>query len=212
MCGFARVVQGRQRPFANGEVICHCSSIMLPVEHRFRVQDYYRLAETGILRPEVLVELLNGMIYDMPPRGSFHCGLVRRLSRIVNAGANGRWLVSIHHPVRLDDHSEPVPDVALLRPLPSDYSDRHPGPDDVFLLIEVSDIMLGYDRAEKIPAYGRSGIAEVWIVNLNNATVEVYRDPHLTGYGSRTVLEAGDKVAPQAFPDAVVDIAELVRR
>jgi Uma2 family endonuclease len=71
---------------------------------------------------------------------------------------------------------------------------------------------LDYDREEKIPAYGRAGIAEVWIVNLNNATLEVYRDPHFTGYGSKTVLSAGDQVAPQAFPDAVVDVAELLKR
>jgi Uma2 family endonuclease len=80
------------------------------------------------------------------------------------------------------------------------------------LLIEVSDTTLAYDREEKIPAYGRAGIAEVWMVNLNNASLEVYRDPHFTGYGSKTVLGAGDEVAPQAFPDAGVPVAELVRR
>ena len=102
--------------------------------------------------------------------------------------------------MRLDDQSEPEPDFLLLKPSADDYTGRHPQPDDVFLLIEVSDTTLAYDREEKIPAYGRAGIAEVWIVNLNNASLEIYRDPHFTGYGSKTVLGAGDAVAPQMFP------------
>jgi Uma2 family endonuclease len=84
-------------------------------------------------------------------------------------------------------------------------------PNDVFLLIEVSDSTLDYDREEKLPAYGRSGITEVWIVNLNDSIIEVYRDPHFTGYGSKTVFAAGDQVAPQAFPDAVITGWELRR-
>ena len=81
----------------------------------------------------------------------------------------------------------------------------------MFLLIEVSDSTLDYDREEKIPAYGRAGIAEVWIVNLASPGVEVYRDPHFTGYGSKTILLPGDQIAPQAFPDAVVNVAELLK-
>jgi len=82
----------------------------------------------------------------------------------------------------------------------------------VFLLIEVSDSALEADQAEKLPVYGRAGVAEVWIVNLNDATIEVYREPHSTGYGSKTVLRAGGTIAPLAFPDAAVDVAELLKR
>ena len=181
-------------------------------DHRFKVQEYYRMAETGILRPDARVELFNGRIIDMSPIGPFHGGLVKCLIRIYTRLAQGRWQVAAQDPLRLDDHSEPEPDFMLLRPSPDDYKGRHPRPDDVFLLIEVSDTTLDYDREEKIPAYARAGIAEVWIVNLNNASVEVYRDPHFTGYGSKTVLAAGDQVAPQAYPDAVVNVAELLRR
>ena len=181
-------------------------------DHRFKVQEYYRMAETGILRPDARVELFNGRIIDMSPIGPFHGGLVKCLIRIYTRLAQGRWQVAAQDPLRLDDHSEPEPDFMLLRPSPDDYKGRHPRPDDVFLLIEVSDTTLDYDREEKIPAYGRAGIAEVWIVNLNNVSVEVYRDPHFTGYGSKTVLAAGDQVAPQAYPDAVVNVAELLRR
>ena len=55
-------------------------------------------------------------------------------------------------------------------------------------------------------------MAEVWIVNLNELTIEVYREPHFTGYGSKTVLHPGDQAVPQVFPDAAVDVGELLKR
>ena len=181
-------------------------------EHRFKVQEYYRMAETGVLRPDARVELLEGRIIDRSPIGPLHGGLVNRLIRIYTQLSQGRWQASAQNPLRLDDHSEPEPDFQLLKPSPDDYTNRHPQPDEVFLLVEVSDSTLAYDREEKLPAYGRAGVAEVWIVNLLEGTLEVYRDPHFTGYGSQTVLRPGDQAAPHAFPDAVVEVAELLKR
>ena len=186
--------------------------MLVQAQHRFNVKEYYRMAETGVLRPDARVELLDGRIIDMSPIGPFHGGLVKRLSRIFNLMAKGRWMVSTQDPLHLDAHSEPEPDVMLLKPAADDYTSRHPQPDDVFLLIEVSDTTLDYDRGEKLPAYGRAGVAEVWIVNLHDATVEIYREPHFTGYGFKTVRHVGDQAAPQAFPDAALDVAELLKR
>jgi Uma2 family endonuclease len=186
--------------------------MQVQAQHRFNVQEYYRMAEAGVLRPDARVELLDGRIIDMSPTGPFHGGVVKRLSRILNLKAKGRWMVSTQDPVHLDNRSEPEPDVMLLKPSPDDYTSRHPRPDDVFLLIEVSDTTLDYDREEKLPAYGRAGVAEVWIVNLHDATVEIYRGPHFTGYGSKTILHAGDQATPQAFPDVAMDVAELLKR
>src|SRR5665213_224454 len=175
--------------------------MLVQTQHRFTVEDYYRMAETGVLKPDARVELLDGKIIDMSPIGPFHGGLVKRLSRLFNLKSKGRWIVSTQGPVRLDDRSEPEPDVMLLKPSPDDYTTRHPVASDVLLLIEVSDSTLDYDRGEKLPAYGRSGISEVWIVNLNEGTIEVYREPHFTGYGSKIVLQGNDEAAPGAFPD-----------
>jgi Uma2 family endonuclease len=186
--------------------------MFVQTKHRFSVKEYYRMSETGVLRPDARVELLNGEIIDMSPIGPFHGGLVNRLVRLFTKNANGRWIVSAQNPLRLDDHSEPEPDVMLLKPAADDYTSRHPRPDDVFLLIEVSDTTLDYDRTEKLPAYGRAGVAEVWIVNLNDSTIEAYREPHFTGYGSKTLLRAGDTIAPLAFPDAALDVAELLKK
>lgn len=170
------------------------------------------MAETGVLRPDARVELLNGEIIDMSPIGPFHGGVTDYLNEIFTTASKGRWRTRVQNPLRLDDHSEPQPDVMLLKPAPDFYRQRHPQPEDVFLLIEVSDSTLAADQAEKLPAYGRAGVAEMWIVNLNELTIEVYREPHFTGYGSKTIVRAGDTIAPLAFPDAVVDVTELLKK
>jgi hypothetical protein len=121
-------------------------------------------------------------------------------------------LLSVQDPVRLDDYTEPQPDLMLLQPRDDFYRSRHPEPEDVLLLIEVSDSTLETDHDIKLPIYGRAGIMEVWIVNLDERTLEVYREPHYTGYAQIQVLRAGDTVAPALFPDAVIAVADLLRR
>ncbi len=180
--------------------------------HRFSVKEYYRMAETGLLRPDARVELLDGRIIDMSPIGPLHGGVVNRLDRLFQRCSHDRWLVSVQNAVHLDELSEPQPDLMLLRPVADDYASRHPGSEDVFLLIEVSDSTLETDRGEKLPAYGRAGIAEVWIVNLIDGTVEVYREPHFAGYASAQILHEGDTIAPARFPDAVIEVSKLLRR
>ncbi len=170
------------------------------------------MAETGVLRPDARVELLDGEIIDMSPIGSFHGGVTNYLNEIFTAASKRRWVTAVQNPVRLDEHSEPQPDLVLLKPSPDFYRRQHPQPADVFLLIEVSDGSLTADREAKLPVYGSAGIAEVWIVNLIDQTIEVYRDPHFTGYGSKTILRAGEKATPQAFPDVTVDVAESLKR
>jgi Uma2 family endonuclease len=178
--------------------------------HRFTVAEYYRMAETGLLRPDARVELLDGKIIDMPPIGSFHGGSVNRLVELFVKMSDDRWQVSAQNPIRLSNYSEPQPDLALLKRSPDFYAKRHPGPEDVFLVIEVADSSLSTDRNDKLPAYGNSGVPELWIVNLQDKVVEVCREPHYTGYASRQVFRAGQTVSPQAFSDAVIDVSALM--
>jgi Uma2 family endonuclease len=184
--------------------------MLAPTKHRFNVKEYYRMAETGVLQPDARVELLNGEIIDTSPIGPFHGGVTNYLNEIFTAASKGRWMTSVQNPVRLDDHSEPQPDLVLLKPTPDFYRRQHPQPADVYLLIEVSDSSLITDREAKLPVYGRTGIAEVWIVNLIDQTVEVYREPRFAGYALKSILRAGDQAKPQAFPDVEVDVAELL--
>src|SRR5947208_322206 len=144
--------------------------MLVQAQHRFSVADYYRMAETGLLKPDARVELLDGRIIDMSPIGPFHGGSVNRLIRLFGKLSNGRWLVSAQYPVHLNEYSEPDPDLMLLKPVSDDYTSRHPRPEDVFLLVEVADTSMAFDREEKMPAYGASGISEVWILNLPEKT------------------------------------------
>ena len=186
----------------------------MPVQtqHRFNVEEYYRMAESGVLRPDARVELLAGKVLDMSPIGPFHGEVTTYLTEVFAAASKGRWRTRVQNSLRLDEHSEPQPDLVLAKPIAETYRLRHPRPEEVYLLIEVADTSLETDREEKLPIYGRAGVPEVWIVNLGELTVEIYREPNFTGYGSKTVLRAGDQARPLAFPDVAVDVAELLKR
>jgi len=183
-----------------------------PALHRFSAEEYHRLGELGFLSPEARVELIDGAIHDMSPIGPLHGGVVNRLIRFFGDKAKKRWIVSAQNPVGLDKFSEPQPDIVLLKPAPDDYVSHHPAPDDVYLLIEVADRSLDFDRSKKLQIYARAGISEFWIVNLQDSTIEVYREPHFTGYENKVILHAGHKAAPAIFPDAAIDVAELLRK
>lgn len=182
------------------------------MRHHFTVDDYYRMAKAGLFAPERRVELLEGQIIDMMPIGPFHSGVVNRLSRYFNSICNGRWLVTTQNPVRLERYSELQPDVVLVSPAADDYILRHPTPEDVLLLVEVADSSVEYDEGAKLAAYGKAGIAEYWVVNLQEQQVQIYRDPHYTGYARTVVLKPGEIASPAAFPDVQVDIAALLHR
>jgi Uma2 family endonuclease len=98
----------------------------------------------------------------------------------------------------------------LLRPREDFYTTRHPEAADVLLLIEVADSTLQRDRRVKIPLYARVGIREVWLVDLTTPRLEIHREPRADGYGNVRVFARGERVAPEAFPDLSLDMAELV--
>jgi Uma2 family endonuclease len=180
--------------------------------HRFNVTEYYRMAEVGVLKWGDHDELLNGVVMDPFRITPLHASITHQIAELFLRLPENSCIVSARNPVRLDDHNELQPDVTLLKHAPHYYREHHPGPDDLLLLVEVADGSLDYDREDKLPVYGRAGAPEVWIVNLNDLTVEIYREPHFNGYGSRTILRAGDQARPLAFPDVAVDVAELLKR
>ena len=175
------------------------------------VEEYYRLADEGVFGPDARVELLDGEIIEMLPIGPFHARSTRWLVNYFARLGEGRWLVDAQHPVRLSNSSEPQPDFVLIRSLDEEYKTRHPTPEDVFLLVEVSDSSLRFDQSRKLAAYAKAGVKEYWIVNLVKRWVEIHRDPSPDGtYESVTRKHNGDLIAPEAFPDATVRVADLV--
>ena len=111
----------------------------------------------------------------MAPIGAPHLGMINRLTQLLSALLAGRGLVSVQNPVRLDDGSEPEPDVAVLKPRADDYGSATPRPEDVLLLAEVADPTLRDDRDVRTPLYAESGIPECWLVDIIGRVLEVYR-------------------------------------
>src|SRR5437868_5933402 len=153
-----------------------------PSPRLFTVSEYYRMGKAGVFKEDDRVELIEGEIIQMPPIGNRHSSCVLRLNRLLCPALLGRALVNIQNPVRLDERSEAVPDVLVLKPRPDDYSTGHPRPEDTLLLVEVSDSSLSYDRGRKLPLYARQGVPEVWVVELPNALISVHHGPTKDGY------------------------------
>ena len=177
---------------------------------RFTVDDYYAMAEAGILTHDERVELINGEIIEMSPIGDRHAYSVDEIIDLFFAQLRSRARVRCQNPVRLDGLREIQPDIAILRLRDDLYSTGHPGPADVFLLIEVSDSTLAYDRNVKLPMYANAGIPEIWIVNIPNGVVEVYMDPTAGEYRTRRVFRSEETVSPSSFPDVSLPVSRIV--
>jgi Uma2 family endonuclease len=177
----------------------------------FTVEEYHRMAAAGVLREDDRVELIEGEIVEMSPIGNAHAVVVKRLNRWFHRNTGDRTLVGVQDPIRVGDHSEPQPDVMLLRPQKDDYAGGHPGPEDVFLAVEVADTSLTYDHDIKIPFYARAGIAEAWLVDIPGKVIEVHRTPGPDGYADVRRVPAGQSVSPLSFPDATLPVDELFR-
>ena len=180
------------------------------VRHRFSVEDYHRMAQAGILGEDDRVELIDGEIMEMAPIGPAHAGTVLRLTTLLGQRLQGQALVSVQNPIRLGEHSEPQPDLCLLRPRHDYYRSSHPTAADVLLLIEVAEASAEYDREVKVPLYGRHGVGEVWLVDLGEGVIEVYRGPGAEGYGEVMVVGRGQTLSPLAFPDLGLSAEELL--
>ncbi len=174
----------------------------VPLRRRsFTVEEYHRIGEAGVLGEDDRVELIEGEIVAMSPIGSLHATCVRRLIRLFSRGVRERAIVDVQNPIRLGEHSEPQPDLALLKPRPDFYAQAHPGPADVLLVVKVAETSAEVDRAVKVPLYAQAGIPEVWLVDLAAERIEVYRRPSSQGYQDVQTVRRGERVAPVTFPD-----------
>ncbi|HVR97514.1 MAG TPA: Uma2 family endonuclease [Thermoanaerobaculia bacterium] len=173
------------------------------------VDEYHRMAEAGIVSENIRVELIEGEIAEMAAIGNRHATCVRKLIRQLE-GLGSQALLDVQDPVRLGHWSEPQPDAVLLRYREDFYTGQPPTPQDVLLLVEVADIFLSFDRGTKVPLYARSGVREVWIINLDADEIEVYRQPSETGYGEVRRFRKGDTLSPEALPDLVLEVSSLL--
>ena len=179
-------------------------------KRKFTVAEYYRMAEVGILHHTERVELLDGEIIVMAPIGIPHATGVRRMERVLHQALGDAAAISVQNPVHLDDHSEPEPDIALLRFREDDYATAHPGPADTLVVVEVSDSTLDFDREIKSKRYAAAGIPEMWVMNLPGDCIDRLDQPGPAGYARHTVFRRGDKISPATLPDLELAVANLL--
>jgi Uma2 family endonuclease len=180
-----------------------------PTRRRFTVDEYHQMAKVGILGEDERVELIDGEIVVMSPIGRKHANRVRRIIRLFSDLTGQAAILDVQNPVELGEHSEPQPDVVLLRPRP-DFYETPPTAADILLLVEVSDTTAQYDRSEKVPLYARSGVPEVWLADLPQDVLLVYRDPTPDGYRTIRVAQRGEQIAALAFPDRPIAVADIL--
>lgn len=186
---------------------------MLPagtIRHRFTAEEYRKMGEVGILHEDARVELIGGEIVEMDPIGTRHLTCVIALTHLLVALSEGKYFVSVQNPISVGDGDEPQPDLSLLRERPRPDAEAPPGPEDIMLLVEVSDTTLAYDRNVKLPLYASVGIPEVWIVDLKGEAVEVYAIPQEGRYTRTHRHRRGDEVRSETAPDLKLPVAEIL--
>jgi Uma2 family endonuclease len=184
--------------------------IARPAPFRLTVPRYKKMIEVGILDENDKVELIRGELVAKMPIGNPHAACVNRLNRNLIRGVGDRAVVGIQNPVQLAD-SMPEPDVSVLAPRADDYAATAPTPADVFLIIEVADSSLDYDRNTKGPLYAENGIAEYWIANLVDRCLEVHRRPRPDGtYADVRTFRPGDTADVAALPGVTVDVSDIL--
>ncbi len=144
--------------------------------YRLTVEQYHRMSEGGVFDPDNRVELLDGILVRKMPPNPPHATSVRKTARQLHGVGPDQWIISVQQPITLKE-SEPEPDVSVVEGPDERYINRHPGPHDTLLVIEVGDSSLLADRRFKGALYAQAKIPIYWIINLVDEVIEVDTSP-----------------------------------
>jgi Uma2 family endonuclease len=166
-----------------------------PVLYRISVDEYDRMVAAGVFSDDPRIELIEGLLVKKMPKKPPHVVATAKLERLLARVLPPRWHIRKEDPLRIPDFNEPEPDLAIVAGVLEDYGARHPGPDEVALIVEVSESTLAIDRGDKLSAYATGGVPMYWIVNLVDRRIEVYTQPGPGGYQLRQDFTPGLDVA-----------------
>ncbi|MFN2413099.1 MAG: Uma2 family endonuclease [Pyrinomonadaceae bacterium] len=182
-----------------------------PKPFQWTVKQYYKMADLGYFQGR-RVELINGEIIEMAPMKSPHAVAITLLVEVLSEKFGERFSVRSQLPLRLDEKSEPEPDIAIVKGKARDYSESHPN--HASLIVEVSNSTLRFDRGEKAGLYAQFGIADYWILNLKDRCLEVCREPSsddgIFFYAERFVVDSGSEISPLAKPKTKIMVADIL--
>ncbi len=186
------------------------SETYFPHSYRFTIEDWHKIEEMGLFSPETQAELIEGEIIEMGPIDSSCTEHVNQLNHLFNKRITSSEIVSVQNPVILNNYFEPQPDLTVLRHEPDFYSEKHPTPEDILLLIEVSDSTLVYDRNDKKWLYARCNILEYWVVNLKDDCIEVHLNPHAQDYALIHIMRRGEIITPSKLPHISLAVSDIL--
>jgi Uma2 family endonuclease len=178
---------------------------------RFSREAYHRMIDTGLIDPESRVELIDGEFFMMLPISPPQGGCTSRLAEFFTHCIPQSLQCRVQMPIVAGDHSEPQPDIAIVRRRDDDYMTAHPTPSDVALLVEVSDSSLLFDLGRKLDLYASSGIPEYWVVDVEDKSIHIHRSPAGKAYNDTAKVTAGATVTPLEAPACQLAIDWLFR-
>jgi Uma2 family endonuclease len=174
---------------------------------KWSIADWHELIESGVLA-ERRVELLEGEIIEMSPEGAMHSSTNYSVAEYFRDLLRDRAIIREAHPITLDN-SEPEPDIAIVNSPYTNYFTRHPYPQDIYWLVEISNQTLKSDLEKKSIIYARNGITEYWVIDLVNKQLVVHTQPINNFYSQIQTLTSGT-ITPQAFPALAIAINRLL--
>lgn len=174
------------------------------------VEKYDLMIESGVFDENDQIELLNGVIVEKMPKGTKHATLNDIIATRLIQTLGEEVCVKNQNPIWLDEFSEPEPDIVLAKPPFERYFEKHPTPDDILLILEIADSSLGYDRNTKGLAYSRAGILQYILINVQEKTLEDYREPGADGFQSKQTLRAGQTFRLVAFPEISLSVNDFL--
>lgn len=182
---------------------------------RFTRLEYDKLIDLGVFQPGESIELLGGHLVVAEPHGARHYTAIVKTAKVLQAVFGTASYVRIQGPIRLDDESEPEPDVAVVPGTVEDYGHEHPA--RAVLVVEVAESSLTFDRDYKGSLYARGRVPDYWVLNLLDRVLEVYREPCADAatpfgwrYAQREVHGVSATVAPLAVPTARAAVSQLL--
>ncbi len=176
----------------------------------WNVREYHSLMEKGVLNPEERIELIQGQLITMSPKGTLHTSATRRISKTLSISLANKAAIYTQDPIQLNDYSEPEPDVSVVKFDPLDYVSHHPQAEEVYLLIEVADSSLEYDCQVKAQLYAQSGINDYWVIDVRDRKLFLFRKPHQSDYKIKQILTENESINLLSFPDICLSISELL--
>jgi len=171
-----------------------------PHRYPISIEMFHQMIEAGVIASDGRVELIEGELYELPEKGGRHARCVNFLSAFFISTFSGKFDVRVQEPIISVAHSQPRPDIAIVRR----RIDRAPGtiPDaeDVVMIVEVSENTASFDRERKLPNYAAAGVPETWLVDLRAGCVEVHYGPTADGYNTLKIYRRGEKVWSETIP------------